>query len=187
MTRPKTKSDEHLLDSALDLVHEVGISALTFSALAERCGLSGATLVQRFANKATLTQRTLLHAWDQLDARTNELASTTPRTPAGAIQMLLSLSEQYDDGTPNAYENGLLVLREDLRDPELRRRGVAWEHELVAALDERLDISPGRSGAGYALAAYWQGALTWWSFRGEPSLERYLTVKLRQFIDLLSE
>lgn len=184
MTRPKTQTDEQVLDASLALVRESGIGSLTFSALASRCGLSSATLVQRFTNKATLTQRTLLHAWDGLDALTRELASTAPHTPDGAVELLVGLSQQY--GGIDSYGDGLLILREDVRDPILRRRGAAWESELTAALEARFSSVPDApAGIGYALAAYWQGSLTWWAFRADRPLHEYLPDKLNEFISML--
>lgn len=173
-----------MLDAALALVRESGVGNLTFSALASRCGLSGATLVQRFANKTSLTQRTLLHAWDELDALTRELASSTPRTPGGAVELLIGLSEQY--GGIESFGDGLLLLREDLRDPVLRARGAAWESELTTALESRFATDAGApAGIGYALASYWQGSLTWWAFRADQPLRDYLIEKLHAFIAML--
>ena len=184
MVRPKTRTDAEVLDAALALVHEYGLPGLTFSALARRCGLSPATLVQRFANKTNLAQRTLLHAWDELDALTRRLASTTPLTPAGAVELLIGLSGDY--GGVENYSEGLLLLREDVRDPVLRERGTAWESELTAALEARFDPASGAPpGIGYALAAYWQGSLTWWAFRADRPLREYLTEKLTDFITML--
>ncbi len=88
--------------------------------------------MQRFKSKAQLKQRTLLYAWDGLDRKTEELAGSAPKTPAGAIELLVALSKGYGD--IEAYAEGLLVLREDLRDPVLRARGAAWK----AALNEAL-------------------------------------------------
>ncbi|WP_025274245.1 TetR/AcrR family transcriptional regulator [Haloglycomyces albus] len=184
MVRPKTLTDEQVLDTALDLVHKHGVSGLTFSALGSHCGLSAATLVQRFTNKATLTQRTLLHAWDELEALTRKLASSTPLTPHGAVDLLIGLSGDY--GGIDAYGDGLLLLREDVRDPVLRARGVTWESNLTAALESRFASIPNApSGIGYAMAAYWQGSLTWWAFRADQSLHDYLVDKLTAFIDML--
>ncbi len=56
MPRQKTQSDDLVLRHALDLMYEQGPEALTFAALSKRCGLSGATLVQRFGNKAVLSK-----------------------------------------------------------------------------------------------------------------------------------
>ena len=168
-----------MLDAALGVVRALGIDRLTFSAAAEATGLSGATLVQRFGTKQALRQRTLLRAWDGLDARTAELAATTAMTPAGAIDLLVGLSGAYGD--IERYVEDLLILREDLRDPVLRARGAAWEAELVAALDARCG-----EGAGHLLAAHWQGAVTWWAFRPERPLVPYLRASLEPLVSLLA-
>ncbi|WP_106815715.1 TetR/AcrR family transcriptional regulator [Microbacterium timonense] len=183
MTRIKSQSDQQVLDFALAILQESGVRGLTFSALAARCGLSAPTLVQRFSNKQVLTRRALLHAWDQLQARTGELAETTPLTPAGAVELLLALSQDFGDA--DSYADGLLLLREDVRDPALRARGVAWEEQLVAALDERLARGAGATGAGYALAAFWQGAVLWGAYRTDRPLPAYLDEKLQAFVELL--
>lgn len=184
MPRRKSRSDEQVLDVALALVRESGVDRLTFAALADRCGLSAATLVQRFGTKAALTQRTLLHAWDYLDARTRELASSVPKTPDGAVDLLVGLSRH--DGDIQTYAEGLLTLREDLRDPILRSRGTAWEAALTTAISDCFAAVPGTPGGiGFALAAHWQGALTWWAFGAERPLDEYLTDSLRALISML--
>lgn len=184
MPRPKSQSDEQVLDAALALVHSSGVDQLTFAALGDRCGLSAATLVQRFGTKPALTQRTLLHAWDKLGARTLELASSVPKTPDGAVELLVGLSRH--DGDVEAYAEGLLILREDLRDPVLRNRGVAWEAALTTAIGECFASVPDApSGIGFVLAAHWQGALTWWAFAPHRPLDDYLTESLRTLISML--
>jgi len=173
-----------VLDAALALVHSSGVDRLTFAALADRCGLSAATLVQRFGSKPALTQRTLLHAWDKLQARTLELASSVPKTPDGAVELLVGLSRHDDD--VEAYAEGLLILRGDLRDPVLRSRGVAWEAALTAAICECFAAVPDApSEIGFALAAHWQGALTWWAFGAQRPLDDYLAESLRSLISVL--
>ena len=140
--------------------------------------------MQRFGTKAALTQRTLLHAWDKLQARTLELASSVPKTPDGAVELLVGLSRHDDD--IEAYAEGLLVLREDLRDPVLRSRGAAWEAALTAAIGDCFASVPGApDGIGFALAAHWQGALTWWAFGAQCPLDDYLGESLRTLISLL--
>jgi hypothetical protein len=97
--------------------------------------------VQRFGSKPALTQRTLLHAWDRLQARTLELASSVPKTPDGAVELLVGLS--HYDGDVEDFAEGLLILREDLRDPVLRNRGAAWETVLTTAVGECFASVPG--------------------------------------------
>jgi AcrR family transcriptional regulator len=181
MPRPKTLTDEDVLESAHHILHERGPEGLTFAALAAACGLSAATLVQRFGSKAELVRSTLLHAWDRLDEKTARLAAITPRTPEGAIKLLVELSRSYGD--IEAYAEGLLVLREDLRDPALRARGAAWKKVLSAALDDCFSKVPhAPRGIGLLMAAQWQGSLLWWSFDPRGRVENHVRNGLKHFV-----
>jgi len=181
MPRPKILSDSDVLATALRLMHERGPEALTFAALSAASGLSGATLVQRFGTKVALRQATLLHAWDRLDEKTAALVSATPATPAGAVRLLVGLSRDY--GGIEAYAEGLLVLREDLRDPALRARGAAWRDVLAAALDGCFaGVAAAPKGIGLMLAAQWQGSLLWWGFDPREPVERYVEKRLKRLV-----
>ncbi|MBE1203151.1 TetR/AcrR family transcriptional regulator [Aminobacter carboxidus] len=183
MPRRKTLSDEEVLVAASRLLHEHGPDALTFESLGRACGLSPATLVQRFRTKAKLKQATLLHAWDGLDAKTAALAASTPKTPEGAIALLVGLS---DYGGIETYAEGLLVLREDLRDPALRARGAAWKAALSAALDERFTaVAAAPQGIGLLMASQWQGSLLWWGFDPQGRVEDFVAASLRGFVAAL--
>src|SRR5262245_40211063 len=161
MPRPKTQSNEEVLAAANRLLHQEGPEALTFARVAEACGLAPATLVQRFKTKAGLKQATLLHAWDGLDAKTAKLAAELPQTPQGAVSLLTALSGDY--GGIETYAEGLLILREDLRDPVLRARGTAWRRALSQALDRCFAGVPSApEGVGLLMATHWQGSLLWW-------------------------
>jgi AcrR family transcriptional regulator len=181
LPRPKTLPDEDVLKAAYGLMHERGPEALTFATLAAACGLSASTLVQRFRSKDRLVQATLLHAWDQLDERTAALAAKTPKTPAGAIRLLAGLSGAYGD--IEAYANGLLVLREDVRDPALRARGTAWKATLAKALDACFAATPrAPRGIGLLMATHWQGSLLWWSFDPNQEVAAYVEASLKRFV-----
>jgi AcrR family transcriptional regulator len=184
MPRPKTLSDRDVLAAAHRLIHEVGPEALTFDNLAKACGLSPATLVQRFKSKAGLKRATLMQAWDQLDEKIASLADRLPKTPAGAVEMLVALSGSY--GGIEAYAEGLMVLREDFRDPALRARGAAWKEALSAALDERFsDVAGAPRDIGLLLATHWQGSLLWWGFDPKEKIGAYVGKALRRFIENL--
>jgi AcrR family transcriptional regulator len=176
--RPKTLADAEVLQAAHVLVHEQGPEALTFALLARACGLSASTLVQRFKSKQELVRSTLLWAWDRLDERTGELAATAPRSPQGAIELLVGLSRAYGD--IEAYANGLLVLREDLRDPALQARGAAWKVALCDALEVRFAGRP--PGIGLLMASHWQGSLLWWSFEPQGAVEDHVARSLEHFV-----
>ena len=180
MPRPRTIPDETLLDGALSVMRRAGPEGMTFAAVATETGLSAATLVQRFGGKAALVQAVLLRAWDLLDARTEAADTAAPPTPAGAVALLAALSGDY--GAEDDYAEGLLVLREDLRDPVLRRRGAAWGRALAAALGRRLADSAGpRPDLGRLMAAQWQGAVLWWGFERGRSLPEAVTAELEAF------
>jgi AcrR family transcriptional regulator len=181
MPRRKTQSDAEVLAVAHDLIHRHGPEALTFASVAAACGLSPATVVQRFKSKAGLVRATLLYAWDLLDARTAALAARVPKTPEGAVELLVGLSLNY--GGIEAYANGLLVLREDLRDPVLRARGAAWKVALCRALHDCFaDVAQRPKDVGLLMAAQWQGSLLWWSFDPEQPVEEVVDDGLRRFV-----
>ena len=181
MARTKKLSDDAVLDAALGLIHQRGPDQLTYASLAEASGLSPATLVQRFKGKAELMQAALLRAWDQLDARTARLADETPKTPAGAIRLLVGLSGDY--GGIEHYAEGLLVLREDFRDPVLRARGSAWKTALCAALDTCFaSAQDAPRGVGLLMASHWQGTLLWWAFEPAEPLKVHVEKGLRGFV-----
>jgi AcrR family transcriptional regulator len=186
MPRPKTQTDDDILDVAHRLIHSEGPDALTFARMSELCGLSPSTLVQRFGTKAGLLQRTLLRAWDKLDERTAALTASTPRTPEGAVAMLVGLSRNY--GGIETYADGLLVLREDFRDPVLRARGAIWKTILSKALDDCFAASPDVPGnIGPLVAAQWQGLLLWWGFDPHMTVEAYVENGLRHFVATIAE
>jgi AcrR family transcriptional regulator len=179
MPRSKTLPDKDVLQAALAIIHQRGPEALTFASLAQACGLSAATLVQRFKSKAALKQSALLHAWNGLDEKTAMLAARVPKTAEGAIQLLVGLSHY---GPIEAYAEGLLVLREDLRDPALRARGAAWKIALSKALEDCLaDVPNAPPGIGLLMASQWQGSLLWWGFDPQGKIEAFVEQELRRF------
>lgn len=163
MARIKIISDETVLDAVLEVVTALGPAALTFARAGQAAGLSPATLVQRYGNRDALLQATLLRAWDHLDAETMAADAEEPITPKGAIRLLLRLMPP-EAAEKNATD-GLLLLREDIRDPVLRGRGAAWGRRLALALGRRLtahvdDIER----LGWQMASVWQGTQIWWAF-----------------------
>jgi AcrR family transcriptional regulator len=181
MPRQKILADEDVLESALGVIRDYGPDGLTFASLAKACGLSGATLVQRFGSKSALLKAAMLHAWDLLDANTQAAITAAPHSPEGVVQLLLALSHGYGD--VETYADGLLMLREDLRDPELRDRGKAWQATLEQAIASRLPGHP-RDMASLVLDQ-WQGSLLWWSFDPKDKLEHYVERRLRAFLAIV--
>lgn len=170
MARPRTVTDDAILEAAMQLMYRDGPDALTYAAVGKLVGLSPATLVQRYPTKEAFLQAAMLRGWDQLDAQTAELDRTTPVTPEGAVDMLVQMIPPSMSDESNAM--GLAVLREDMRDPALRARGAAWRIALGGALGRRLsDDAEEGARLGRMLASQWQGAQLWWGFdrKGDPA------------------
>ena len=180
MPRPKSLPDQAVLESALILMREHGPDALSFGTLAKATGLSGATLVQRFGSKPGLIKAATSHAWDQLDRATADAIAAAPFGAEGVVALLVALSGYGDIET---YADNLLILREDLRDPDLRARGRAWHALLMEAIRARLP-DHGESVAA-AILDQWQGSLLWWSFDPEEKVEHHVERRLRSLLALV--
>lgn len=168
MARPRKVSDEAILDAAGEVIKRLGPQGVTFASIGTESGLAPATLVQRYGTRAKMLQAVLLRMWDHLDAQTAAADAQMPVTPAGAVAILASLS---DYGDHDDYAEGLLLLREDMRDPALRLRGEQWGEVLVAALGRRLSDDPDQQiKLGRQMANQWQGALLWWGFSREGTV-----------------
>ena len=172
MGRGKTVSDEAVIDGLLAALEKTGPGDLTFSRASQVVGLSAATLVQRFGTRDAMIEVILSHAWDRLDVATAAADAEAPSSPAGAVSMLMRLMP----GNAAEYNvaDGLLLLREDLRNPALRVRGSAWGTRLARSLGRRLtnreDLA---ERMGWQMASIWQGALIWWAFKrdADPDVE----------------
>lgn len=181
MARHKTIPDEQVLDKLLGTLMESGPDGLTFTRAATGCGLSPATLVQRYGNREAMVQAILLRAWDRLDAETEAADAEEPPTPEGAMNLLIRLMP------PESAEldatNGLLLLREDIRNPVLRARGASWGHRLAEALGRRLSKDRTRGERlGWQMASLWQGAHTWWAFTRDVPAEQAIRRVLEEFV-----
>lgn len=182
MPRPRKLSDEDLLDAVGALLQREGPAGLTFAAASVATGLSPATLVQRYGSREALLRAALLRMWDGLDAATAEADLRQPVDPPGAVALLVRLSAGYGDAGEAGLE-GLLLLREDFRDPALRARGVTWGETLARALGRRLTAEPAAQlRLGRLMAAQWQGAVYWWGFAQAGTLRSHLRRELRDWL-----
>lgn len=182
MARPKAISDETVLDRIFEVILETGPDGLTFARAAQASGLSGATLVQRYGNREALVEAVLLRAWDRLDAETERADAEAADTSEGAIDLLMRLMPP--DAADRNVGDGLLLLREDFRNPVLRARGAAWGERLATALGRRLSKDPHRAlRLGWQMASIWQGAQTWWAFTRTEPADMAIRRALREWLE----
>lgn len=184
MARPRKISHEDVIEAVAGLLAREGPAALTFAAASDATKLSPATLVQRYGNRDALMQAVLLWMWDQLDLETAAADAAHPLDPEGAIALLVRLSTGY--GATDDHGQGLLLLREDFRDPKLRARGAAWQQALSHALGRRLTDDPAKQEhLGRLMASQWQGAILWWGFSRDGTLRGYLRRELRDWLQAI--
>lgn len=178
MARHKTISDDDLLDRLMPAILARGPDGLTLALASSAAGLSAATLLQRFRSREGLIEAILLRAWNQLDAATAEAIAGAGQGAEGAVALLQTLLPADDEA--GHVTDGLLLLREDFRNPTLRQRGAAWGNVLASALGERL--SPGKDAkSGWQMLHIWQGALIWWAFRRDGTAKDYVTAALQDW------
>lgn len=179
MARPRTVTDEAILDATAQIMGQAGRTGTTFASVASATGLSPATLVQRYGTKDALIRAALLRAWDQLDASTimaDELASADAE---GAVALLVAMSG--DEGDQERFAGGLL-LHEDMRDAVLRARGAAWGEALAHIIGRRLSTEPEEQRRlGRLMASQWQGAILWWGVSREGTRASYVGEHLRDW------
>ncbi|MEV0393589.1 hypothetical protein [Polymorphospora rubra] len=179
MPRRKSVPDEQILDDVLGLIERVG-GAPSFAAVAAASGLSPATLVQRFGTKEAMVAAALARAWDRLEARTERAVAAMAPGPAGAVDLLVELSGDYDGG---GYVDGLVLLREDLRRSATRARGLAWLHRLETAVDAAIGGTGGADRpVGRLLVSLWQGELAWWGFAGQGRAGDHVRPRLEHLL-----
>lgn len=156
MVRPRTVSDEAVFAAVRGLLAAGGPRAVSFAAVARQSGLSGASLVQRYASRDGMVRAALAAGWEALQARTEAAATAAAPGPRGAAQLLKALAAEAGGA------GGLAVLAGGLDDRALRRRAADWRATVEAALAGRL--GGGRRQAAEAAALLflaWQGRILW--------------------------
>ena len=180
MPRHRTVSDDTILEAALAFMGREGPGALTLAAVGRLVDLSAATLLQRFGTKEALLRAALERSWEALEEATAKADAQQPVTFEGAIGVIGALwpsaAAELD------FVNGLLLLREDLRDPVLRARGVAWLESLALALGRRITSDPARhQRLGRLMVSQWQGTQIWWAFSREGAAVDVIANDLREW------
>jgi AcrR family transcriptional regulator len=134
--RPRTRTDDELLDAAFRAVGAVGPARLTLADVAGEAGVAPATLVQRFGSKRAL----LVAAAARAAQRAAHALPAPGDAPLTALSDgLVALTAPVRD--PAAFANHLALLQLDLADPELRALAVAHARGLRRAIRGLLDAA----------------------------------------------
>jgi AcrR family transcriptional regulator len=134
--RPRTHSDDALLDATFRAVGALGPARLTLADVAREAGVAPATLVQRFGSKRAL----LVAAAARAAARAGTALSAPADAPLAALtDGLVALTRPVED--PAAFANHLALLQLDLADPQLRALAVSHARGLRRAIRVLLDAA----------------------------------------------
>ncbi len=179
MGRPRTLSDEQVMNAVAIAVGRVGPHRLTLRDVAQEAGVSPAMLVQRFGSKRGLLLG-FLRAGGALDSMRR--AYTVAASPVeGLIDAVVATSGA--DLSPEEFANHLAFLHLDLSDPEFRavlaEEEAEVRQELVAYLHAAVEHGELRPVEVRRLAAavhaIWNGAQIAWAVERDGTLAGALT------------
>lgn len=183
MPRRKTISDEEILERALPVMARAGPGGFTLADIAEEIGLAPATLLQRFGDKKTMTER----AFAQDNKRFEQWIEDLPEGRGAEATLAVyrsAIGEFHEDSDPELAEH-LLWLREDIRDPAFNAMARARFALFRAAILERLP--PTRLPAeevARLLDAQSHGAIMQWAIEPKGSLTVYVMEQLAAVLRL---
>ncbi|GAA0984214.1 TetR/AcrR family transcriptional regulator [Nocardiopsis tropica] len=188
MPRPRTVSDEDVLDGVLALAHRVGPAKLTLAAAAREVGLAPATLVQRYG-----TKRKLLLAADRRGVERWVLPVEKAEHPSPLDRVVEGLVGAVDpDMTPEGVANSVAMLQLDLVEPDFhaetlrgaRRLRAALERHLQAAVTEgELRDSTDVIALAKLLETAYHGAMIGWALHREGSLAAWMREQLEAVLE----
>jgi AcrR family transcriptional regulator len=179
MPRPRTVSDEAILDAVLALAQRVGPARVTFAAAAAEAGLSAATLVQRFG-----TKRDLLLAADKrgVDLWVGALDRSTAASPLARVVEGLVLAVD-PAATPETMANSVAMLQLDLADPDFHAETLRGARAVRARIahDLRAALAAGELRLGTDVATLatlvettYHGAMIGWAIHCEGTLADWM-------------
>jgi len=166
MARPRTVTDDHLLDAAAVAIGLRGPS-FTLADVGREAGVAAATLVGRFGSKAGMLAALAAHGTGRGTAAMRRAAAVVPAGEAAIVAALQAGAAGLDD--PATAPNHLAQLGADLADPALRaavltdQRAVHAEITRLVASAPGLGRAPSPARAADALLAIWNGTLLGWS------------------------
>ncbi|MFC4120873.1 TetR/AcrR family transcriptional regulator [Nonomuraea zeae] len=177
MGRPRTTSDEAILQATARAIGRYGPQGVTLAAVAQEAGLSPATLVQRFGSKRGLLLAFAAHATETVrlpfQRAREDHGSPLEALRAAVVDLAAGVS------TPEELAGSLGFLQLDLTDAEFRRH--AAEHalrtrdEIAALLAEAVAAGELAETAevdrlAHAVQVTYNGALILWALTGSLPL-----------------
>ena len=179
--RPRTVSDEDLVNATIRIMSRLGPVKLTLAAIAKEAGVTAATLVQRFGSKRALMLKLSAEAAAGADACFDMVRAAHPDSPLDAIVAAATMMTQHM-GTPEELANSLAFLQIDISDPEFHRHTLAMSRKHLAGYKALLKdaIAAGElkphdtTRMARAINAMSGGSLIAWAILREGTAERWV-------------
>ena len=129
--RPRTVSDEDLINATIRVMSRLGPVKMTLAAVAKEAGVTAATLVQRFGSKRGLMLTISAGAAASADACFDIVRAAHPRSPLAALVAAATAMAQMA-ATPEELANSLAFLQIDITDPEFHTNTLEMSKKNVA-------------------------------------------------------
>lgn len=189
MPRPRTTSDEAILQAAFRVISRKGPSQLTLQDVAREAGLAPATLLQRFG-----TKRGLLLALARLGAHSVEACFVAIRqVHQSPLKALLAAATEMTRmvTSPEELANSLAFFQMDISDPEFHQLALLNSTSIVTGYQEliRDAVSAGElrrckpDKLARAVGAVAGGSLLAWAIHRQGSAESWVRSDLNTLLD----
>jgi AcrR family transcriptional regulator len=188
--RPRTTSDDEILDATARAISAVGPSALTLADVAREAGIAPATVIQRFGSKRGL----LLAFTARSSAVAGEAFAGALRRDASPLRTLVAQLVAMGSGmrTPEELSRHLAFVQLELADAEFlehtRRHAAAVRQQVRRLLDEAVaagELAPcDTKRLAEAVHVTYNGALITWAILRRGTLARHLRRELEFLLEL---
>ena len=179
--RPRTVSDEDLINATIRVMSRLGPVKLTLAEVAKDAGVTAATLVQRFGSKRGLMLKIAADAAESGDACFDMVRSAHPGSPLDALIAAVTGMAQMAN-TPEELANSLAFLQIDISDPEfyvhtlkMSKKTLAGYRALLKEAIAAGELKPHDTARmARAINAIAGGSLISWAVFREGSAEKWL-------------
>ena len=179
--RPRTVSDEDLIDATIRVMSRLGPVKLTLAEVAKEAGVTAATLVQRFGSKRGLMLKIAADAAESGDGCFDMVRAAHPDSPLDALIAAAAGMAQMAN-TPEELSNSLAFLQIDISDPEfyqhtlkLSKKTLAGYRALLKQAVAAGELKPHDTARmARAINAIAGGSLISWAVFREGSAEKWL-------------
>ena len=188
--RPRTLSNDVILDGTTRVLHRLGPGRLTLADVAAEVGLAPATLLQRFGSKRGLLLAHAERAGNQIGPLLQAARASVPSPLSALIEGLASVA--HDVQTPEQMANSISLLLIDLTDPDFYQHTQAFTatmlREIQTLLDAAVDareLPPGDTARlARAVQTTFNGALILWAIDRQGTLVDRVRDDLQYLFDV---